>query len=197
MANDANRSNARATLITLMLREDHQKVKQLFDQYNDTTNTHEKWDIVRAAIDALEVHATLKEELIYPAWREHVEDQQLMDEARKELHVVYVLIAKLKNMDPEDERYDATFRVLREQVQHHMKEEEEKMFPQAEKTARDWERLTKHVIQRRQSLEHKPLWLLGVPVIASASETVPPMRAVLSRRAGGGGGDQASQEGWE
>ena len=130
--------------------------------------TNEKRDIVTAALAALEVHATLEEELIYPAWREHVDEQDLMDEAREEHHVVHLLIKELKNMDPEDERYDAKFTVLREQVQHHMKEEEGKMFPRAEKADLDWERLTKHVMQRRQSLEQKPLWLLGVPVIVNA-----------------------------
>lgn len=185
MANHATSIDARATLITLMLREDHQKVRQLFDQFNETTNKHEKWDIVTAAIEALEVHTTLEEELIYPAWREHVEDQYLVGDASEEHHVVQFLIKELKSMDPKDERYDAKFRVLTEHVKHHMKEEEGKMFPLAEKADLDWERLTKRVIQRRQSLEQKTLWVLGVPVILSASETVHARRAVLSGRSGG------------
>ena len=185
MANHAQTIDARATLITLMLREDHQKVRQLFDQFDETTNTNEKRDIVTAALAALEVHATLEEELIYPAWREHVDERDLMDEAREEHHVVYLLIKELTHMDSEDDRYDAKFTVLREQVQHHIKEEEGKMFPQAEKADLDWERLTKHVMQRRQSLEQKPLWLLGVPVMLSARATVCATRAVLFRRSGG------------
>ena len=106
MANHAQKFDARPTLITLMLREDHQKVRQLFDQFHKTTNAHEKRDIVTAALASLEVLAKLKEELIYPAWREHVNEQNLMDEALKEHQIVYVLIKELKNMDPEDKRLD-------------------------------------------------------------------------------------------
>ncbi len=185
MANRENTIDARATLITLMLREDHGKIRQLFDHFNETTNEYEKRGIVTAAIAALEVHSKLEEELIYPAWQEQVDEQELMDEALEEHHVVHVLIKELKNMELEDERYNALFTLLSENVKHHLKEEEGKMFPQVEKIYLDWDRLTKRVIQRRQSLEQKPLWLLGVPVILSASETVGATRAVLSCRPGG------------
>ena len=58
----------------------------------------------------------------------------------------------------------------------------EKIFLLVEQTDLDWDRLTTHVIQRRQSLEQKPLWLLGVPVIVNARDPVRPTRAVLSGR---------------
>ena len=184
MANHEHAIDARATFITLMLREDHQKLKELFDQFGKTANKSEKQNIVTAAIAALEVHATLEEELIYPAWKEHVDEQSMTDEALAEHHVVHMLIQELKKMDPEDKRYNAKFTVLSEQVTHHIKEEEGKMFPQAEKADVDWNRLTKHVIERRQSLEQKTLWLLGVPVIVSARETVSATRRALSCRPG-------------
>ena len=57
MANHEHAIDARATFITLMLREDHQKVKQLFAQFNESMTTNEKLDIVTAAIAALELHA--------------------------------------------------------------------------------------------------------------------------------------------
>ncbi|NWF74912.1 MAG: hemerythrin domain-containing protein [Nitrospirae bacterium] len=185
MANHGNTINARATFITLMLREDHQKVKQLFDQFKESANTNEKRDIITAAIAALEVHATLEEELIYPAWKEQAGERSLTDEALAEHHVIHVLIGELKNMGFEDERYNAKFTVLSEQVTLHIEEEEGKMFRQAEQADLDWDRLTKHVIERRQSLEQKTLWLLGVPVIVSERETVSATRRVLSYRPGG------------
>jgi len=165
MANHGNAIDARETLITLMLREDHQKVNQLFDQFSETTNQNEKRDIVTAVIETLEVHEKLEEELIYPAWQEHVDEQSLMDKALEEHRVVHLLIKELKNQDPENARYNASFRVLRRTIEHHIKEEEGKIFPQAKKADLDWERLTKQVMQWRQSLDQKPLWLLGVPVI--------------------------------
>ena len=184
MANHENAIDARGTFITLMLREDHQKLKELFDQFGKTTNKNEKRNIVTAAIAALEVHATLEEELIYPAWQEHVDEHGLTDESLAEHHVVHLLINELKEINPEDERYNAKFTVLSEHVTHHIKEEEGKMFLQAEKADVDWDRLTKHVIERRQSLEQKTLWLLGVPVIVSARETVFATRRVVSCRTG-------------
>jgi hemerythrin superfamily protein len=184
MANHKNAIDARATFITLMLREDHQKVKQLFNQFNESTNANEKRNIVTAALAALEVHAKLEEELIYPALQEHVDEQGLTDKALAEHHVVHLLIQELKEITPEDERYSAKFTVLSEHVTHHIKEEEGKMFPQAEKADLDWDRLTKQVIERRQSLEQKTLWLLGVPVIVSARETVSATREALSHRPG-------------
>jgi hemerythrin superfamily protein len=184
MANHENAIDARGTFITLMLREDHQKLKELFDQFGKTTNKNEKRNIVTAAIAALEVHATLEEELIYPAWQEHVEEHGLTDESLAEHHVVHLLINELKEINPEDERYNAKFTVLSEHVTHHIKEEEGKMFLQAEKADVDWDRLTKHVIERRQSLEQKTLWLLGLPVIVSARETVSATRRALSCRPG-------------
>ena len=184
MANHAQTIEARATFITLMLREDHQQVKQLFEQFDNTTMT-KKREIVREALAVLEVHTRLKEELIYPAWRDvHEQGLDLMDEARETLHVVHALIDTLKKMDPEDKRYESMCTALREQVTHHIDQEEEKMFLLAERTDLDWERLTTHVVQRRQSLEQKPVWLLGVPVIVNARETCA-TRAVLSGRSGG------------
>ena len=184
MANHENTIDARATFITLMLREDHQKLKELFNQFGNTTNKSEKRNIVTAALAGLEVHATLEEELIYPAWQEHVGEQGLTDEALAEHHVVHLLINELKEINPDDERYNAKFTLLSEHVTHHIKEEEGKMFPQAEKADVDWDRLTKHVIERRQSLEQKTLWLLGVPVIVSTREPVSATRGVLSCRPG-------------
>jgi hemerythrin superfamily protein len=171
MANYKNVIDARATFITLMLREDHQKVKQLFDQFNDSTTTNEKRNIVPAALAALEIHATLEKEIIYPAWQEYMAET-LMDEALDEHDVVHALIKELKKISPEDKRYTATFTVLSEHVRHHIQEEEGKIFPLAEKAAVDWDRLTKQVVERRQGLEQKTLWLLGLPVVVSVRETV-------------------------
>jgi hemerythrin-like domain-containing protein len=185
MANHAQTVKARATFVTLMFREDHQKLRQLFEQFDNTTMT-KKREIVKETLALLEVHTTLKQELIYPAWREYVHEQSLdlMDEARETLHAAHGLIKALKNMGPEDERFETMYAALRKQVMHHINEEEGKLFPLAERTDLDWERLTTHVIQRRQSLEQKPLWLLGVPVSVNARETVG-TRAVLPGRSGG------------
>jgi hypothetical protein len=148
-------------------------------------NKNEKRDIVTAVLKALEIHAKLEEELLYPAWREHVDAQDLIDEAIEEHHVVHLLIEELDNLNPEDKRYDAKFRVLREHIKHHVEVEERRMLSRAEKADLDWERLTTQVVQRRQIFEQKTLWLLGVPVVFSANETVQTIRSPLTSRSGG------------
>ena len=184
MASHAETIDARATFIKLMLQEDHQKIKELFNQFDEATNTRDKRNIVTAAITALEVHAKLEEEVIYPAWREHVNEQYLMDEAFEEHHVVHVLIEELTKMNPEDKRYEAKVRVLIGNVTHHMEAEERNILSQAEKARLDWDRLTTQVMQRRLSLEQKPLWLRGIPVVFSASETARASRSALPSRSG-------------
>src|SRR4029079_2167534 len=100
MANHEHAIDARATFITLMLREDHQKLKELFDQFGKTTNNSEKQNIVTAAIAALEVHSTLEEELIYPAWKEHVDEQSLTDEALAKHQAVHLRTKVVKERSP-------------------------------------------------------------------------------------------------
>lgn len=178
-------ADAKVTIITLMLREDHQNIAQLFHQFNETPSVNEKRAIVTEAIAALEVHATLEEELIYPAWQEYIDTRDLMDEALKEHHLLDVLIKEIKYMHSENERYHAKFRVLSEHVKRHIKEEEAKIFPQAERAQLDWDNLARHVLRRRQMLEQKDPWILGVPVSFSASKVRCAARAALPGRSGG------------
>lgn len=103
-----------------MLKADHKKVKALFDEFADATAPDRKV-IARTAIQELELHAGLEEVLIYPAIR------------KKEHHLVHVLIAELKELEPNDETFAAEFTVLGELVKHHVKEEEGTMFPTASK----------------------------------------------------------------
>ena len=185
MASHAERIDARATFITLMLHEDHQKIKELFNQFDEATNTRDKKNIVTAALKALEVHAILEEEVIYPAWREHVSEPYHMEEAIEEHHVVHMLIEELNHMNPDDKRYDAKFRVLSGKVTHHMEAEEQNMLSQAEKAKLDWDRLTTQVMQRRLRLEQKTLWLRGIPVVFCASQTARTTGSALPSRSGG------------
>jgi hemerythrin superfamily protein len=145
-------SEARASTIIEMLREDHRKVKDLFEEFENTEDSKEKQQIVGKALAELQVHAKLEEEIIYPAIRSEIEEQDLMDEALEEHHVVHTLVAELKKMKPSSERYDAKFTVLGESVKHHIKEEEGQMLPKAEKCDIDWEDLTNQVMKRKEQL---------------------------------------------
>jgi hemerythrin superfamily protein len=137
--------------VLAMLRADHKKVKALFDDYEDATPRKQQ-DIAQTAIQELDVHAELEEELIYPAIREGIDDDDLMNEANEEHHLVHVLIAELKKLDPSDEMFKAKFTVLGELVKHHVKEEEGEMFPKAQKAKIDWAELNAEVLERKEQL---------------------------------------------
>lgn len=134
-----------------MLKADHKKVEELFAEYQEATQRKQQ-DIAQTTIQELKIHAELEEELIYPAIREGIGDDELMDEAIEEHHLVHVLIAELKELEPSDDSFRAKFSVLGELVKHHVKEEEGKMFPQALKAEIDWEALNADVLQRKGQL---------------------------------------------
>ncbi len=137
--------------VLTMLKADHKKVNALFAEYREAS-ARKQQDIAQAVIQELEIHAGLEEELIYPAIREGIDDDELMNEANEEHHLVHVLIAELKKLKPNDDTFKAKFTVLGELVKHHVKEEEGEMFPQAQKAEIDWEELHAEVMERKEQL---------------------------------------------
>lgn len=137
-----------------MLKEDHEKVKKLFANFKSAEGK-EQADIAATAIMELEVHAELEEKLIYPAIREEIDEEELMNEAIEEHHLVHVLIKELKKLKPKDEVFQAKFKVLGELVRHHVEEEEGEMFPRAQKSGVDWEKLEAAVMKRRETVVEK------------------------------------------
>ena len=135
-----------------MLKKDHKKVQELFDQFEAAEDSRSKVRIVQDTLRELEVHAKLEETLIYPAIRERIEEEEVMDEALEEHHVAHVLINELKRMKPSDTRYQAKFTVLGESIKHHVKEEEGTMFPEAEKADINWEELGQEAMKRKDTL---------------------------------------------
>jgi hemerythrin superfamily protein len=136
-----------------MLKEDHQKVKDLFDKFEETKNPSSKAKIVSEALTELKVHATVEEELFYPAVRQQIDDEEaLMDEADEEHHVAKVLIAELEKMSGDEDHWEAKFTVLAESIRHHIKEEEGKMFKEAKKTEIDFDTLGAQMVHLKQKL---------------------------------------------
>src|SRR5690349_11671706 len=105
--------------------KDHDKVKDLFDQFEKSDSSAGKERIITAAIEELKIHAVIEEEIFYPAVRKHV-GKDIMNEADEEHHVARVLIAELDRGRGGDHR-EAKFQVLAESVRHHIKEEESEM----------------------------------------------------------------------
>jgi len=137
-----------------MLKEDHDKVKKAFKEFEklDREDGEAVQQLVQTVCEELKVHTTLEEEIFYPALREAIEDEDIMNEAQVEHETAKMLIEQLENMGPDDPNYHATFTVLGEYVKHHVKEEEDEMFPQARKTDLDFEDLGTRMRERKQEL---------------------------------------------
>ncbi len=120
-----------------MLKDDHRKVKDLLREYTDTGDDAFKarQEIADRVFAELEVHMMLEEEIFYPAVKAKTGDdgKSHVAEGTEEHHVAKILIAELKTLTSEDEAFGAKFKVLSENVEHHMKEEEDELLPDARK----------------------------------------------------------------
>lgn len=143
-----------APAVVEMLKQDHEKVKGLFEQFEETEG-REQAEIAKTAIQELEVHAQLEEKLIYPAIREEIDEDEKMNEAVEEHHLVHVLIGELKKIKPSDERFQAKFSVMSELVKHHIEEEEGEILPKAEESNLDWDELETQVMKKKEQLMSK------------------------------------------
>ncbi|MET0578652.1 MAG: hemerythrin domain-containing protein, partial [Ilumatobacteraceae bacterium] len=115
-----------------MLIDDHRQVEELFVRFEKTgAGAHKRRQgIVERITEALSVHASVEEEIFYPAARRFVADAtDDVLEALEEHHLVKVTLAELETMDPSNERYGAKVTVLIENVRHHVEEEEGELFP--------------------------------------------------------------------
>ena len=120
-----------------LLVQDHKEVKAMFGAFKKLKDADDEGDdkaeLVQRICTALTIHATIEEEIFYPAVRAGINDPDLMDEADVEHAGAKELIAQLEGASPGDDHYDAKVTVLGELIDHHVKEEEGKMFPKAKK----------------------------------------------------------------
>ena len=141
-----------------MLKQDHRMVEELFDQFERVKDNDEEAaaEIIESACAALQIHDRLETEIFYPAIREQDEDDELEDvlnEAEVEHESVRELIEKIEAMEWEDEKLHASFTVLSEYVKHHVKEEEQEMFPKLEQLDNvDMDALGAEMMERKTEL---------------------------------------------
>lgn len=140
-----------------VLREDHEKVKELFDRFEEADDKRTKQHIVEETLNSLKIHTKIEEEIFYPAFREaNSDDEEIddtMDEALQEHHVAKILIAELEDMSPGDEFYDAKYTVLAENVKHHIEEEESDIFPKVDDDDPTWTDVGERMKARREKLQ--------------------------------------------
>jgi hemerythrin superfamily protein len=136
-----------------LLKEDHRQVATLFEQF-EKADDDERGEIAAQVCQMLTVHAQIEEELLYPAARGALNEQDvgLVDEATVEHASVKDLVGQIESAESSDELFDAKIKVLGEYVTHHVKEEEGELFPKLEKSELDLEALGDELEARKTEL---------------------------------------------
>ena len=133
---------------------DHRKVEALFEQFEKASGDGRKEKLARQICTELKVHSMIEEEIFYPALRGKIDDDDL-DEAYVEHDGAKVLINEIEAGGPDEEFYDAKVKVLQEQIEHHVEEEEKSrgnIFQQARATDVDLQALGRQMAARKEEL---------------------------------------------
>jgi iron-sulfur cluster repair protein YtfE (RIC family) len=139
----------------VMLIEDHRRVQQLFQAFHAATDPSEQQRIAEQVMQELEVHATIEEEIFYPALREQgdAQDKELVAEAYDEHAIAKHLIEQLRGMTTADPQFVTLFQQLQQDVEHHVQEEETEMLPKAEEELKSrLDALGEEMLARKQLL---------------------------------------------
>lgn len=118
-----------------LMKQDHKKVSGIFENLEPTTERGVKTreELFAQLKQELSIHARIEEEIFYPAIKEAKETRDITLEAYEEHNVVKQLLTELDELSKDDETWGAKLKVLKENVEHHVEEEEEEMFPSAKK----------------------------------------------------------------
>ncbi len=144
-----------------LLKEDHRKVKRMLAELESTTERGVKTreELFTRVKKELVIHEAIEEEIFYPALKEHPKTKEIALEGYEEHHVVDTVMAEIEGVAYDDEKWGAKFTVMKENLEHHIEEEEGEMFKQA-KQVFDQDELTqlgesmkarKEVLMRQQA----------------------------------------------
>lgn len=150
-----------------LLTADHKRVKKLFktfDKMKEDGSAADKQALAQQICAELTLHAEVEEQIFYPAVREALDQDDLLDEAEVEHASAKDLIAQIESGDASDPLWSAKVTVLGEYIDHHVQEEENEMFPKTRKAKMDLESLGKEIASMKQSR-------LGVEATPPAAKT--------------------------
>jgi hemerythrin-like domain-containing protein len=143
-----------------MLKADHTKLKRLLRQLDETTEraVKERERLVRELEREIKTHAQVEEEVFYPTFKKVAEDSEAEDlfyEATEEHHVVDMVLPSLKACNPKSPEFTAKAKVLKELIEHHIREEEKEMFVEARElmSEQQMEALGDLMQQRRETID--------------------------------------------
>jgi hemerythrin superfamily protein len=141
---------------TQILRQDHKKVEGLFNKFQQAKGVDAKRRFATQAMNELEVHAQIEEEIFYPAVKKAIEESDLVEEAKQEHQEAKSLISQLKKMKGQNngagDEFEEKFAELVEAIQHHVEEEEGEMFPKVEDSELDLAELGADMAERKREL---------------------------------------------
>lgn len=135
-----------------LLKTDHREVEALFRKYEKSNSSEEKIQLSEQICLALKIHTQIEEEIFYPAARDEISDESLVDEAMVEHASAKKLIEEIEASDVSDELYDAKLKVLSELIESHVEDEEKELFPKARKARLDMEELGITLASRKDEL---------------------------------------------
>lgn len=140
-----------------LLKEDHQKVSGIFQQLEPTTERAEKTrtELFAKLNEELTIHAKVEESVFYPSIKQAAETREIVLEGFEEHHVIKMLLKELESMPVDTEQWTAKLKVLKENVEHHVEEEEQEMFQKARDvlSEEDIERLGTQMEEMKQQLQ--------------------------------------------
>lgn len=134
-----------------LLKRDHREVEQLFRKFEQSKDENERSALAERVCLMLKVHTQIEEELFYPALRGKL-DEEMLNEAVVEHASAKKLIAEIEAADADDTFLEAKVKVLQEQIEHHVQEEENEMFPKVRKTDLDLAAVGSELAERKMSL---------------------------------------------
>ncbi len=119
-----------------LLEKDHEKVSDIFEKLEPTDegDTKTRQELFAQLKGELDVHAHIEETILYPALKREAETREITFEGLEEHHVIKILLKELAEMPVNSEQWTAKLKVLQENVEHHVEEEEGEMFKQARET---------------------------------------------------------------
>lgn len=137
-----------------LLKQDHEQVRRLFDEF-ERADDDRRFDLAADICHALTVHAALEEEIFYPRVREAVDAEDIVLEAGIEHETVKRLIDRVQAGEIDAAELSATMRVMNDYVNHHVNEEQRRLFPRAKRSALDLEALGRELEGRRAELDQQ------------------------------------------
>jgi hypothetical protein len=137
---------------TALLKKDHDDVNAMFEEF-ETADEDRKFELAAEICQALTVHATIEEEIFYPQVREAIDAEDLMLEAEVEHDSARYLIERIQEGEIDELQLSAMIKVLKEYVNHHVNEEQRKMFPRVKRSGLDLQAIGRELLARKTELE--------------------------------------------